>query len=130
MIFAPSAICSGAVALLVPEKAHDHDYRTMARDVVAACSHVRHVLVDGGPLDGQIAIDALIEQGAAPRCPPPDAASIALLLLSGGTTGIPKLIPRTHDDYLCGCLHAARAAEFGPATPARVSSQFSSHLML
>ena len=25
---------------------------------------------------------------------------LALLLLSGGTTGIPKLIPRTHGDYL------------------------------
>ncbi|MEM7445274.1 MAG: AMP-binding protein, partial [Pseudomonadota bacterium] len=29
----------------------------------------------------------------------PDPASVALFLLSGGTTGLPKLIPRTHDDY-------------------------------
>ncbi|GAB3579618.1 (2,3-dihydroxybenzoyl)adenylate synthase [Amycolatopsis endophytica] len=28
-----------------------------------------------------------------------DPADIAVLLLSGGTTGLPKLIPRTHDDY-------------------------------
>lgn len=27
------------------------------------------------------------------------AASVALLQLSGGTTGLPKLIPRTHNDY-------------------------------
>ena len=110
------ARASGAVALLVPETSHDHDYRTMARDVVAACPQVSHVVVDGRPHAGQIAIDTLFERGAAPRCLPPDAASIALLLLSGGTTGIPKLIPRTHDDYLCGCQHAARVAEFGPAT--------------
>ncbi len=28
-----------------------------------------------------------------------DASALALLQLSGGTTNIPKLIPRTHDDY-------------------------------
>ncbi|QZN97549.1 (2,3-dihydroxybenzoyl)adenylate synthase [Symbiopectobacterium purcellii] len=34
--------------------------------------------------------------------PPPgdEAGNIALLLLSGGTTGTPKLIPRTHADYV------------------------------
>ncbi|MBQ8961616.1 MAG: AMP-binding protein [Ruminococcus sp.] len=30
----------------------------------------------------------------------PDYTDIALLLLSGGTTGIPKMIPRTHGDYI------------------------------
>lgn len=29
----------------------------------------------------------------------PDPADVALMLLSGGTTGLPKLIPRTHNDY-------------------------------
>ncbi|WP_264628403.1 AMP-binding protein, partial [Candidatus Symbiopectobacterium sp. NZEC135] len=40
-------------------------------------------------------------QEAMIASPPPgdDAGNIALLLLSGGTTGIPKLIPRTHADY-------------------------------
>lgn len=35
-----------------------------------------------------------------------DPFDVALLLLSGGTTGMPKLIPRTHTDY----LYNARAA--------------------
>lgn len=30
----------------------------------------------------------------------PEYGDIAMLLLSGGTTGIPKLIPRTHGDYI------------------------------
>ncbi|WP_271271070.1 salicylate synthase [Aliamphritea hakodatensis] len=38
------------------------------------------------------------------RCPPPSVKvtdeEMALLLISGGTTGTPKLIPRTHRDYL------------------------------
>lgn len=36
--------------------------------------------------------------GPAPLAVPPD--ELAFLQLSGGTTGIPKLIPKTHDDYL------------------------------
>lgn len=39
----------------------------------------------------------------------PDA--IAFLLLSGGTTGIPKLIPRTHDDYLYSVRESAKICE-------------------
>ncbi|EAA6550867.1 (2,3-dihydroxybenzoyl)adenylate synthase [Salmonella enterica subsp. diarizonae] len=36
------------------------------------------------------------------------ADAIAFLLLSGGTTGVPKLIPRTHDDYLYSVRESAR----------------------
>ena len=59
---------------------------------------------------------------AAPR---PDALPgdrrrpvvVAFLQLSGGSTGLPKLIPRTHDDY----LYSVRAsAEICGLTPADV----------
>ena len=30
----------------------------------------------------------------------PEPHELAFLQLSGGTTGVPKLIPRTHDDYI------------------------------
>ncbi|MBE8612966.1 MULTISPECIES: (2,3-dihydroxybenzoyl)adenylate synthase [Morganellaceae] len=36
------------------------------------------------------------------------ADAIAFLLLSGGTTGVPKLIPRTHNDYLYSVRESAR----------------------
>ena len=32
------------------------------------------------------------------------------MLLSGGTTGLPKLIPRTHNDYVCNCKLSGRVA--------------------
>lgn len=32
---------------------------------------------------------------------PPDACSLCHLMPTGGTTGLPKLVPRTHNDYLC-----------------------------
>jgi 2,3-dihydroxybenzoate-AMP ligase len=42
-----------------------------------------------------------------------DASEIALLLLSGGTTGVPKLIPRTHDDYAYNIFACAEVTGFG-----------------
>jgi mycobactin salicyl-AMP ligase len=36
-----------------------------------------------------------------------DTGSPALLLVSGGTTGLPKLIPRTHDDYVYNAVASA-----------------------
>ncbi len=51
------------------------------------------VNVDAEPLSHEIAVDT---------------ASPALLLVSGGTTGLPKLIPRTHDDYVYNATASAR----------------------
>jgi 2,3-dihydroxybenzoate-AMP ligase len=38
------------------------------------------------------------------------------MLLSGGTTALPKLIPRTHNDYIYNFSQSARIAGFGPDT--------------
>ena len=46
----------------------------------------------------------------------PDSRSIAVFLLSGGTTGLPKLIARTHDDYLYNAVRSAEVCELGPDT--------------
>ncbi|HWP86199.1 MAG TPA: AMP-binding protein, partial [Terriglobia bacterium] len=39
----------------------------------------------------------------------PDPFDVAFFLLSGGTTGIPKLIPRTHADYIHSSVQCAQA---------------------
>jgi 2,3-dihydroxybenzoate-AMP ligase len=51
--------------------------------------------------------DAGAENELTACCPQP--TDIAHILPSGGTTGLPKAIPRTHEDYLCNVkyLHAA-----------------------
>ncbi|OIJ86707.1 hypothetical protein BIV24_25980 [Streptomyces colonosanans] len=46
--------------------------------------------------------------------PPPDPSDVALFLLSGGTTALPKLIPRTHDDYAYQTRASAELLELGP----------------
>ncbi|MEU5266199.1 AMP-binding protein [Amycolatopsis sp. NPDC021455] len=46
----------------------------------------------------------------------PRPGDVALFLLSGGSTGLPKLIARTHDDYAYNVLQSARVCGFGPGT--------------
>lgn len=40
---------------------------------------------------------------------PPDARALCHLMPTGGTTGLPKLVPRTHNDFLCNCRFRALA---------------------
>ncbi|MDH6222507.1 (2,3-dihydroxybenzoyl)adenylate synthase [Streptomyces pseudovenezuelae] len=87
-----------AVAYVVPDTDPDtgFDYRELAAEVRAKAPSLRHVLVAGEPG----LYTPLREVDAAPRpLPAPAAGDPAVLLVSGGTTGLPKLIPRTHDDY-------------------------------
>lgn len=44
------------------------------------------------------------------------ATDIAFLQLSGGTTGTPKLIPRTHEDYLYSVRESARICHLRPSS--------------
>jgi len=41
----------------------------------------------------------------------PDPTDIGHILPSGGTTGLPKGIPRTHNDYICNSEYVARIGE-------------------
>ncbi|MFD7563130.1 (2,3-dihydroxybenzoyl)adenylate synthase [Streptomyces tendae] len=100
---------AGAVACVVPDRHARFDHRELMREVRAEQGpggSLRHVVVVGepGPEEGFVPFEALRTQAPAESRPTAgdggaDAADVALLLLSGGTTGLPKLIPRTHDDY-------------------------------
>jgi len=85
-----------AVAYVIPDVHQGFDYRVLAADVVRGAKTVGHVLVQGDPGD----FTALRDIEADPRpLPGPVPEDVAFFLLSGGTTGLPKLIPRSHDDY-------------------------------
>ncbi|POZ62366.1 (2,3-dihydroxybenzoyl)adenylate synthase [Chromobacterium alticapitis] len=47
---------------------------------------------------------------------PTDAAEVAFFQLSGGSTGTPKLIPRTHNDYFYSVRRSAEICQLGPHT--------------
>ncbi|MCV7344876.1 (2,3-dihydroxybenzoyl)adenylate synthase [Mycolicibacterium rhodesiae] len=96
---------SGAVGIIVGSDPA-FDYRAMAERLAQRPNQLRHIIIDGaaGP---HITWSQLCEGNErAPRLQP-DPSSPALLLVSGGTTGAPKLIPRTHDDYVYNATASA-----------------------
>ncbi|OBA79690.1 2,3-dihydroxybenzoate-AMP ligase [Mycobacterium sp. 1164966.3] len=88
---------SAAVGLVVADNAAGFAYRSMAEQLTAAHPQLRHVIVDGEP--GPFVSWSELPDGDVPQIAP-DPGLPAVLLVSGGTTGAPKLIPRTHDDYV------------------------------
>jgi 2,3-dihydroxybenzoate-AMP ligase len=95
------------------------DYRPMAAQMQRQVPSLAHVLVAGEAGAGQRALAAVLEgpRDAQPRdIPHPDPSDVATMLLSGGTTSMSKLIPRTHDDYALNARLCAAAAGFDAAT--------------
>ncbi|KAF0848036.1 (2,3-dihydroxybenzoyl)adenylate synthase [Nocardia caishijiensis] len=102
------AALSEAVAYLIPDRLGEFDYRELAATVRAAVPSLAHVLVAGEP-GAFRALDSVPTQGDS--LPEVDSAEIAVMLVSGGTTGLPKLIARTHDDYVYNATASARVCE-------------------
>ena len=128
---------AGAVAHFVAAATPKFDYVAMARSVAADHGGIRCIVSAGPAGEGVTALDALRATGrqlarwpgtqsgtqadpqaaaASIALPEPAADEVALMLLSGGTTGMPKLIPRTHDDYVYNAMQTGTIAGFGPDT--------------
>ncbi|MFI6763457.1 (2,3-dihydroxybenzoyl)adenylate synthase [Micromonospora sp. NPDC050417] len=105
------ARASDAVAYIGPDRFQGFDYRALARDVRADVPNMRHVVIAGDA--GEFTPLRELAESEVRELPPVDASEIALLLLSGGTTGVPKLIPRTHDDYAYNIFACAEVTGFG-----------------
>ena len=102
------AATSGAVGLIVPDSFAGFDYRPLAAELVDANAELRHVFVNGDP-SGFESFAVLGEfDGPRPERNPVDPDVPALLLVSGGTTGLPKLIARTHNDYVYNATASAQ----------------------
>ena len=100
---------SGAVGMVIPDVVAGFDHRELAAQLVATNSALRHVMVNGdpGPFESW---SALADFGSTkPPAFDVDTSAPAVLLVSSGTTGLPKLIPRTHDDYVYNAIASAQA---------------------
>ena len=93
-------------AYIVVEKYLGFSYVPMANAMKEKYSCIRHIFIDSesGDISGMIA-ETCGENGAFPAV---DGYETAVLLLSGGTTGVPKLIPRTHTDYMYNARMSAK----------------------
>ena len=90
---------AGARAILVQDRIERFDHAAMMLDLKRDLPALEHVIVAGQAPEGALAMETLAGDPATlPADPDPQA--VAFCQISGGSTGLPKLIPRTHDDYL------------------------------
>lgn len=110
--FARTAEARGYV---IAERHDGFDYRPLAEELVIEVPAVEHVVVvgAGGPF---VSLDALPAGEDIELPPDADPADVAFLQISGGSTGLSKLIPRTHDDYIYSFRASAEICKLTPAS--------------
>lgn len=89
---------SEAKAYIIPDRFSEYDYLPMAREIQKNASTLEHVIVAGRAQEFCTLSDLYSESDYMP--PEVNPSDVAFLQLSGGSTGLSKLIPRTHDDYI------------------------------
>ncbi|WP_020667604.1 (2,3-dihydroxybenzoyl)adenylate synthase [Amycolatopsis nigrescens] len=104
---------TGAAAYVIADRHGGFDYRALARTVRAEVPGLRHVVVLGEAAEFSAWADIPADGEAKTER---TAGEPAFLQLSGGSTGLPKLIPRTADDYLYSVRESARICRLGPDT--------------
>lgn len=107
---------SGATACIYPDATGDFRFAPIIERIQRESVHLKFRIVLGEAGEGEHSLRGLIERPA--RLPMSRLADIAIdpmdpciFQLSGGTTGIPKLIPRTNNDYAYNSKVAASVCE-------------------
>ena len=109
---------SGAVACATPDRTRDFDYTNLIRRIRDAGGTLRWGIILGDAPEGFLSLTDLIHR-ATKRSPEElkgiaiDPEDPAVFQLSGGTTGVPKLIPRTHNDYIYNTKAAVAVTDVG-----------------
>ncbi|MGW5611629.1 (2,3-dihydroxybenzoyl)adenylate synthase [Streptomyces sp. NPDC003753] len=115
-----------ATAYVVADQDLGFDYRDLARQVRRRVPSLQHVVVAGDPAEfvslaaletpdsHEPAIGNMSERPVVPQPSAPE--DVAFFLLSGGTTGQPKLIPRTHADYAYNLRASSEVCELDRRT--------------
>ena len=96
---------SGAAACVTPDRSKDFDYRDLVNRMRRGNPAVRMGIILGDTPPGFLSLKELVERpgrtsAAVLKEIAIDPEDPAVFQLSGGTTGIPKLIPRSHNDYI------------------------------
>jgi 2,3-dihydroxybenzoate-AMP ligase len=112
---------SGATTCVAPDRLGDFDFTQLIARLRSESPTLRHGIILGDAPDGFLSLRDLIERPSSRS--PDELARIqagiaptdpAVFQLSGGTTGVPKLIPRTHNDYVYNSKLASAVTGVGP----------------
>jgi len=107
---------SGATAYFVQgDVSTSFDQIGFARSMMATMPALRHLIVTRGDAGDGISLEALAKRHETrnaseivrPHAPFPD--DVIMFQLSGGSTGLPKIIPRFHSEYLGSALALSKA---------------------
>lgn len=111
-----------AAAWIGPVRFFKIEYLPMVRRVKDRCPSLQNIIVvrDEAPPDTLCLPELMEEAQLGPETreylrqfhPSPD--DIIHLAPTGGTTGLPKLVPKTHNAHFCKAYYWARAEERGP----------------
>ncbi|MDD5008057.1 MAG: AMP-binding protein [Syntrophorhabdaceae bacterium] len=107
------------VAWIGPDHYKKTDYLPMLQQVMEEHKELRHIISVRSPENRAfIPLERLIQESeltksnletlAARR---PDPMEVSIILPTGGTTGAPKAVPRTHNDYIANVEYHTRAYE-------------------
>jgi non-ribosomal peptide synthetase component E (peptide arylation enzyme) len=109
---------TGATSWIVPSKYHKTDYRPIINDVLQDHPEIKRVItVRGEGGKGPFAsLERLIEETELTKDTlarldgrRPDPMQVAHMGPTGGTTGIPKIVPRTHNSLITGIEYCAKS---------------------
>lgn len=117
-----------ATAWIVPRRYEKSDYLPMIETLRSRPFSLKHIMVIKSPeqkvetlAKGTLSFNDLIDKIDLNRYPNdflqpfrPDPDEICHLMATGGSTGLPKLVPRTHNDFFCNFDYRAKAWEKSP----------------
>lgn len=99
---------SDAKAIAVAPEHRGFDHAALARDLKARLPVLKSIL-STARADGCVWMREPRRSSRSIGSSTRDPFEVALFLISGGTTGMPKLIPRTHADFLYNARESASA---------------------
>ncbi len=119
---------TGAKGWILPFRFEKTDYVPMVESIRSHQPHLKHVLfIDSGERGGQplpegtLSFNDLLRKVDMRQYPKnylqsfrPNPDEICHLMPTGGTTGLPRLVPRTHNDWLCNVEYRAKAWQRSP----------------
>ncbi|MGB6006653.1 (2,3-dihydroxybenzoyl)adenylate synthase [Castellaniella sp.] len=90
------------------------DHRALAAELRSRCPAVEQIWLSGDAGEFSSLESLYAADGGAIPATVSQGSDVAFLQISGGSTGLSKLIPRTHDDYIYTLRESARICGLGP----------------
>jgi 2,3-dihydroxybenzoate-AMP ligase len=123
---------------ILPNHYRNIDFLSLANRVQTQTQDLKEVFFLGEQVtDGGFRFNDLLKQTADPKkieisleAARPDPRDVCQILPSGGTTGLPKGAPRTHNDYLCNIEYTSKAWDLNVTDTCLVATTVGHNLAL